>query len=176
MSTYCISCGERLEPNHRYCWACGAERWTPPESAQQTPTEAPLPQPTAAPEAPTPVSRFVVWLFAAGAILWLVNLAQTAGILAAGAGRAQIADQIRQNGYTGQAATAVFAFYIVFSLLLSVLAAALHGTAFYGLRDRKRWGWLAAVLVAGAWSLILVGIPLLLVLLRPSTRRAYGVG
>jgi biotin transporter BioY len=60
-------------------------------------------------------------------------------------------------------------------LLVGLVIAALHAIAFYGLRDRKRWGWVAAVLVAGAWSLVLVGIPVLAILLRPSTRRAYGV-
>jgi hypothetical protein len=169
---YCIMCGERLEGGHRYCSACGSERWARPAP---DPTLAAAPAAAKAPPAATPVSRIVVWLFAAGAVLWLVNLAQTAGILAASAGRAQIADQIRQAGYTGQAAEAVFVFYVAFSIALSVLAAALHGAAYYGLRDRKRWGWLAAVLVAGAWSLVLVGIPLLAMLLRRSTRQAYGI-
>jgi biotin transporter BioY len=61
------------------------------------------------------------------------------------------------------------------ALLLAIVAAAIHGLAFYGLRGRKRWGWAAAVLVAGLWSLVLVGIPFLYVLLKRSTRRAYGL-
>ena len=40
---------------------------------------------------------------------------------------------------------------------------------------RKPWGWIAAVIVAAAWSLLLVGIPMLILLSRTSTRHAYGI-
>jgi hypothetical protein len=51
----------------------------------------------------------------------------------------------------------------------------LHATAYFGLRRRQPWGWIVAVIVAAAWSLVLVGIPVLLVLVRSSTRRAYEI-
>ena len=41
--------------------------------------------------------------------------------------------------------------------------------------DRLR-GWVVAVLLAALWSLLLVGIPTLYLLMRPATRRAFGVG
>jgi hypothetical protein len=43
------------------------------------------------------------------------------------------------------------------------------------LRTRKPWGWIMAVIVSAAWSLVLVGIPLLVFLLRRTTRAAYGI-
>jgi hypothetical protein len=51
----------------------------------------------------------------------------------------------------------------------------LHGIAYYGLKRLRVWGWIAAVIVAGAWSLVVVGIPVLVFLLRRQTRQAYGV-
>jgi len=56
-----------------------------------------------------------------------------------------------------------------------IAAAFLHGIAYFGLRARKPWGWIAAVIMAAAWSLILIGIPVLVVLIRSSPRHAYGV-
>ncbi|HYL08958.1 MAG TPA: hypothetical protein VEU76_10430 [Candidatus Udaeobacter sp.] len=54
-------------------------------------------------------------------------------------------------------------------------AAALHACAFYGLRRFRPWGWVAAVITAVAWSLVLVGIPVLVFLLQRPTREAYGI-
>ena len=56
-----------------------------------------------------------------------------------------------------------------------LVAAALHGSAFYGLRRFRRWGWIAAVVVASLWSLLIVGIPVLLRLLNRNVRQAFGV-
>jgi biotin transporter BioY len=56
-----------------------------------------------------------------------------------------------------------------------IVAAALHATAYFGLRARKPWGWIAAVIVAAAWSLLLIGIPVLVLLIRSNTRHAYGI-
>jgi hypothetical protein len=164
---FCINCGERLAPEHRFCWACGAERWQPPAG----------PPAAVAPDASAPVTPVggLVWIFAAGAVLWLISLAQTAGVLAASPTRAQLLDQLSKAGYHGQTAVTIAVVEGVGMLLFGLVVAGLHAAAFYGLRDRKRWGWVAAVLVAGAWSLVLVGIPVLAILLRPSTRRAYGV-
>jgi len=182
---YCIACGERLEPGHRYCWACGAERWIPKPAA---PPDASLPPPSpgtpavlpraglaAAQAESTPVPG-LAWLYGAGAVVWLISLAQLGGFLAASKGRAQLIEQLVKGGYSATDAGVLVWVYAAIMIAITLGAAGLHATAFYGLRARRRWGWLAAVTVAGAWSLVLVGIPVLAVLLRPSTRRAYGVG
>lgn len=181
---YCISCGERLDPGHRFCPACGSARWmpeaTPPAPGELPPpgpgTPARIPPPTARrpPEA-TPVPG-LAWLYGAGAVVWLLSLAQLGGFLAASKGRAQLVDSLVKSGYSASDAAGLLWLYAVLMVALALVAAGLHATAFYGLRAGRRWGWLAAVTVAGAWSLVLVGIPVLAVLLRPSTRRAYGVG
>src|SRR6266700_3158127 len=103
---YCISCGERLDPGHRFCPACGTARWmpkTPPPLAGQPPPPAPgtparITAPTVQPlpEA-TPVPG-LAWLFGAGAVVWLVSLAQLGGFLAAGKGRAQLVDSLVTSG------------------------------------------------------------------------------
>jgi hypothetical protein len=178
-ATFCINCGERLAPEHRFCWACGAARWEPPAAAIADGTGAPSPpqaRGAAAATLPTtPVAGALLWIFAGGAVLWLVSLAQTAGVLAASPTRAQLLDQLGKAGYHGQTAITIAVVEGAGMLLVGLVIAALHGAAFYGLRARRRWGWVAAVLVAGAWSLVLVGIPMLAILLRSSTRRAYGV-
>lgn len=168
---FCIRCGERLDPAHRFCWACGAERWQP--APNSGPTERSRSQHLKLPVTPVPG---LAWVFAGGAVLWLISLAQTAGVLAAAPTRAQLLDQLAKAGYHGQQAVTIAILEGAGMLLVGLVIAVLHGAAFYGLRDRKRWGWMAAVLVAGAWSLVLIGVPVLVILLRPSTRRAYGVG
>jgi len=134
----------------------------------------PRPPPGAQPES-TPVPG-LAWLYGAGAVVWLISLAQLGGFLAAGKGRAQLLEQLVKGGYSTSDAGTLLWVYATVMIAVTVGAAGLHAMAFYGLRARRRWGWLAAVTVAGAWSLLLVGIPVLAVLLRPSTRRAYGVG
>jgi hypothetical protein len=57
----------------------------------------------------------------------------------------------------------------------SLVAAGLHGAAFYGLRRFRRWGWIAAVVVAALWSLLIVGIPVLIRLVSRNVRQAFGV-
>lgn len=164
-ATHCIGCGARLDPEHRFCWSCGAERWSPP---------APAGGGGATPEAAVPVPG-LPWFYAAGAVLWLLLLAQTAGILAAAPVRRELLDQLARAGYTGRDAVTMAGVEGAIMLLLPLGVAAVHGVAFYGLRARRRWGWVAAVLVAGAWSLAVVGIPVLVLLLRPATRSAYRV-
>ena len=170
---YCIQCGERLAPEHRFCWACGAERWTPAPPAPPEVERLP-PARAGQPPADQPVPG-LAWIYAAGAVLWLLLLAQTAGVLVASPTRAQLMGDLARAGYTGQAAVALAVAEGAAMLLVTLVAAAVHGVAFYGLRGRRPWGWVAAVLIAGAWSLVLVGIPVLRLLLRPATRRAYGV-
>jgi hypothetical protein len=123
---------------------------------------------------PSPVLRWLPYLFAAGAVFWLVNLAQAAALAAAPVGRAQLEQTLANAGIT-QNASALLAVYFVAVFVFEATAAGLHGAAFYGLRSRRWWGWVIAVIVAGAWSLVLVGIPVLVFLLRRQTRAAYGV-
>lgn len=167
---YCIVCGERLQPSDRFCRACGAERWSP-----MLPGSSP-PPPAVRPEiGPTPIPG-LPWVYAAGAVMWLLLLAVNAAEVMAGPSRAQMAVEVRQGGYTGDLFMPMLVAYALLTVLIPLAVAAVHALAFYGLRAGRRWGWLAAVVVAGAWSLVLVGVPVLATLLRPSVRRAYGVG
>jgi hypothetical protein len=122
----------------------------------------------------TPWLRWLPYLFAAGAIFWLVNLTQSAALAAAPAGRAQLENTLLSAGLTRNA-SAFLAVYFVIVFAFEATAAGLHGAAFYGLRSMRWWGWVVAVIVAGAWSLVLVGIPVLVLLLQRRTRQAYGV-
>ena len=124
--------------------------------------------------APSPFLRWLPYLFGAGAIFWLVNLTQSAALAAAPVGRAQLVQTLMNAGLTANAsAYLVIYFGVVF--VFEATAAGLHGAAFYGLRSRRWWGWVVAIIVAGAWSLVLVGIPVLVFLLQRRTRQAYGV-
>jgi hypothetical protein len=126
------------------------------------------------PPAARPIFRWLPYLFAAGAIFWLVNLTQAAALAAAPVGRAQLEQTLANAGIT-QNASALLAVYFVVVFVFEGTAIALHGAAFYGLRAKRWWGWVVAVIVAGAWSLVLVGIPVLVFLLQRQTRQAYGV-
>lgn len=113
-------------------------------------------------------------MFAAGAIFWLVNLTQSAALAAAPVGRAQLEQTLVSAGLTHNASTFLTIYFaIVFTF--QVLAAVMHGAAFYGLRATRWWGWVVAVIVAGAWSLVLIGIPVFVFLLQRQTRQVYGV-
>jgi hypothetical protein len=114
------------------------------------------------------------YLFAAGAIFWLVELTQSAARAAAPVWRDQLQQALMNAGIKGNAAS-VLVVYLVAILVFEATAAALHGAAYYGLRSRRAWGWIVAVIVAGAWSLVLVGIPVLVLLFRRQTREAYGI-
>jgi len=124
--------------------------------------------------APRPVYRWLPYLFAAGAIFWLVNLAQTGALAASPVGRGQLEQTLVNTGLT-QNASALLAIYFVTVLMFEATLAGLHGAAFYGLRGMRWWGWVVAVIVAGAWSLVLIGIPVFVFLLQRGTRQAYGV-
>jgi hypothetical protein len=118
--------------------------------------------------------RRLPWLFAAGAVLWLIQLTQFAAVIASPVGRDQLRQALAGAGFHGD-----FASLLVVETILVVFveaaAVALHGAAFYGLRRYRPWGWACAVLVSAAWSAILLGIPVLVLLLRRRTRQAYGV-
>ena len=124
--------------------------------------------------APRPVLRWLPYLFAAGAILWLVNLTQTAALAASPVGREQLIQTLVNTGLTQNAPAFLFV-YFVLVFMFEATAAGMHGAAFYGLRGKKWWGWVVAVIVAGAWSLVLIGIPVFILLLQRQTREAYGV-
>jgi len=118
--------------------------------------------------------RWLPFLFAAGAVFWLVQLTQAAAMVAAPVCRGPLEQTLINAGVTHDV-TAVLAAYLVLIFVFEATAAGLHGTAFYGLRRRKPWGWIVAVFVAGAWSLVVVGIPVFVFLLQRRTRQAYGI-
>jgi hypothetical protein len=141
----------------------------PPPGAGSQPFD-PVP-----PKAPPPAGlRWLPFIFGAGAIFWLVQLAQFAAVIAAPNGREQLRQAVVNAGAKGDISTyiAVEAGIVLFFV---VAAVCLHATAYFGLRRHKPWGWVAAVISAAAWSLVLVGIPVLVVLVRSSTRRLYGI-
>ncbi|MGA7912784.1 MAG: hypothetical protein WB682_03590 [Candidatus Dormiibacterota bacterium] len=178
MGTYCIGCGQALDQEHRYCPRCGAERWSPPEAA---PALRPPPGAgsqtflRAAPLATaTPRLRWLPFVFAAGAVFWLVELVQFAAIVAAPAGRDQLRQALIDAGIKQDIST-VMVYEAVVVFVFEAVVTALHATAYFGLRRLRPWGWIAAVIVSAAWSLILVGIPVLVVLLRRETRQSFGI-
>ena len=151
----CTRCGAELQAGFRFCPTCG----------QAVASTAP---------APTPSLRWLPFVFAAGAVFWLIELVQFAAVVAAPAGREQLQDSLRQAGLTGDITTLlVLDAAIVF--FIEGTAAALHSAAYFGLKARKPWGWVTAVVVSALWSLVLIGIPVLVVLLRRNTRLAYGI-
>jgi len=113
-------------------------------------------------------------VFGAGAVFWLIQLAQFAAVVTAPAGRDQLHQALLSSGITTNV-TAVVIVESALIILFEVAAVALHAAAFYGLRRFRPWGWISAVIVAAGWSVILVGIPLLVVLLRRTTRQQYGI-
>ena len=130
------------------------------------------PQPSV--PATSPYLRYLPYLFALGAVFWLVNLTQSAAVAAAPVGRAQLEQTLVNAGLSHSAGSALVVYFAVL-LMFQATAAGVHGVAFYGLRARRWWGWVVGVLVAGAWSLVVVGIPVLVFMLRRQTRQAYGV-
>lgn len=115
------------------------------------------------------------WFYAAGAVFFLIWATQALAVFLSPAGRAQLLSEIARQGYSAAEQPWVLVGQGVFVLGAELVAAGLHATAFYGLRRVRRWGWLAAVVIAGFWSLLVVGIPVLRRLLSPPIRHAYGV-
>jgi hypothetical protein len=139
----------------------------PPPGAGSQPFDPVPPKPK-----PPAGLRWLPFIFGAGAVFWLVQLAQFAAIVAAPNGRDQLRQAVVQAGVKGDVSTFI-ALEVGVVLFLVIAAATLHATAYFGLRKRRPWGWIAAVIVAAAWSLVLIGIPVLVVLVR--ARRAYGI-
>jgi hypothetical protein len=125
---------------------------------------------------PSPGNRFrwLPYLFAAGAVFWLIELTQFAAVLAAPAGREQLRQALLNAGIATNVDTLLVAESVIIAFL-ELAAAALHGAAYYGLKGHRAWGWVVAVVVSAAWSLVLVGIPILVFLLRRPTREFYGI-
>jgi len=118
--------------------------------------------------------RWLPYLFAAGAVFWLIQLTQFAAYLINPLGRDQLVQTLAGAGFQRNAAQLLMVEAVII-VFLEVCAIALHAVAFYGLRRFAAWGWVAATLVSAAWSLILLGIPVLVFLLRRQTRSAYGI-
>src|ERR1700730_6961856 len=141
----------------------------PPPGAGSQPFEPAPPKP-----ASPPALRWLPFIFAAGAIFWLVQLVQFAAVVAAPNGRDQLYQAVVQAGVKGDVPTLIaIAVAVVFFFVGT--AACLHAAAYFGLKARRPWGWIVALIVSAGWSLILVGIPVLYLLLKSSTRRAYGI-
>jgi hypothetical protein len=188
--SYCVECGARLEPSHRFCPSCGTARWTPPEGAPEPSATPPHPLPTSPPaSSPAPPSGaglsarrpatalpdlgLLPWLYAAGAVFFLVWATQALAYLLAPSGRLQLTTELARQG-VGRDSQAMFLLVYGAALIgVALVAVGLHAAAFYGLRRRRWWGWLAAVVVAGFWSLLIVGIPVLLRLVSRNVREAF---
>jgi hypothetical protein len=175
---HCINCGLQLGPDQGVCPRCGGARWTPgeekravrpPPGAGSQSFDPPPPR-----AAPATGLGWLPFVFAAGAVFWLIQLTQFAAVVAAPAGRDQLRQALVASGVTANVTTVVAA-EAALILLFEVSAVALHAAAFYGLRRFRPWGWISAVIVAAAWSLVLVGIPLMVVLLRRTTRQRFGI-
>ncbi len=175
---YCIECGEKLETGHRFCFRCGTERWRgaiPPPTGLAPPSPG---TPAFNPEEPTRTATglaLLPWLYAAGAVYWLITCARAAAYLVAPNGTHVYITQSGVN-FPGMNDPGFASFALALSLALYAVAAVLHAAAYFGLRRRTTWGWTVAVLVAAVWSLLLVGIPVLYLLMRRATRRAFGIG
>jgi hypothetical protein len=165
---YCIECGSRLETGHRYCWNCGAERWTPAVEQPQPDTRRP------AGSALATVGP-LAWLYAGGAVLALIYATVSLAGLLGPHGRSQVLnDLLTQPGLPVHAPSTLLAIVAIQRVVIPAIAACVHLLAFEGLRRTARWGWIAAVVVAVFWSAVIVGIPVLVLLLRSDVRRAFG--
>ena len=91
--------------------------------------------------------RWLPLIFGAGAIFWLVQLAQFAAVVAAPAGRDRMRQTVEQAGAAGGEVSTWIAVEIVVGLFFVIAAAALHASAYFGLRRRQPWGWITAVIM-----------------------------
>jgi hypothetical protein len=179
-SRYCIKCGSKLEAGHRFCWNCGSQRWTPEQEPQSQPQSAERPSPdrpelrgrTAGPRASL---GLLPWFYGAGAIFFLVWATQALAVFLSPVGRAQLAGELGRQGVPLSMRSGLLVANGVILISAALVAAALHGAAFHGLRRHRRWGWIAAVVVAAVWSLLIVGIPVLVRLLSRDVRQSFGV-
>src|SRR5205823_13969300 len=127
---YCVECGAELDAAHQFCWRCGARRWSPGEPASPGATGAPSsPPPSVPPPPPRPApatSRLAApaagatdlgllpWLYAAGAVFFLVWATQALALLLAPSGRAQLLTEMGHQGVPASAQTTVLIGYGAF--------------------------------------------------------------
>lgn len=152
---YCVDCGVRLNPEHEFCWYCGARRWRG-DGVPDAPAAGRARQ--RAQVAPPGLGGLRFFLGFWGVLLMVWATYRLAQILYFRPGAAL--EDVALNG--GLVAAAV-------------LLALLHAVAFHGVSAYRVSGWVVAVVVAGLWSVILVGLPPLYVLLLRSTREAFGL-
>ena len=191
-SWHCISCGAKLDASHRFCWNCGAPRWEPggaeetaqptmePAGSQATPHRPPpAPGTSAFHHRPASIQRpnlgLLPWFYAAGAVLLLIEATQALASFLSPGGRAQLLADLSRAGVAEPMRNGFLTGYVVVFIGGLLVAAALHGSAFYGLRRFRRWGWISAVVVASLWSLLIIGIPVLIRLVNRNVRQAFGV-
>ena len=143
---------------------------------------APPPRPTSSPQTPPLTAeeieatvRLIPWIYAVGAVLSALWATYSLAQVVASKGREQMLQAIASEHLSANEQTLVLGMQIAFSVGLPVLLLVGHGLAYYGLRARARWGWLAAVIMAGLWSIVIAGIPVLVRLLRRDVREVYGV-
>ena len=167
----CRNCRALLEERHRFCWRCGLPRVEPPP-APTAPSQPELGSPSLATIA---TLRGVGLVYSAGAIFFLIMLAQTAAHVLAPNGRAQLIAIAEQAGVAPDSQGLFVTIYGLGLVLAEVVGAVLHGVAYYTLRRRRLAGWAVAVVLAELWSVLLLGIPLLLILLRRDVRAEFGL-
>jgi hypothetical protein len=177
---FCIACGATLDASHRFCWNCGMARWAPPvnpTAVRPPPGPGTQPfEPTQQQAASTSAGLTVLWIFfGAWAIYWLISLAVNGAHVAAPKGRAELFSDLVKAGMSRDQLSTLFPIFVTLQVAIPAGFAAAHSAAFFGLRRRSPAGWVTAVVLAGLWAVVLVGIPLLYVLMRPGTRRACGL-
>ncbi|MGH7910204.1 MAG: zinc ribbon domain-containing protein [Candidatus Dormibacteraceae bacterium] len=172
---FCIECGARLAAGARLCPTCGTERWTPGAPGRPAPdAEKPLSPRADRQLAPADIEATVAsvpWIYAFGAVL---NVALLAWALAEGT---TTGGQANWDSFLTQARVPISARtgLVVSLCIVFLLSAAGHAIAFHGLRAKKRWGWIVGIVLATLWSIVIMGIPVLVRLAQRQVRAAYGV-
>lgn len=155
---YCVDCGVRLRPEHEYCWNCGARRWqTEPAAAPAAPRAGRTDPQT---RTGAPGLGGLRFFFAFWGVLLMVWAAYRLAVVLYVVPGAATEEIVLNAGL----------------ITAAVLLAGLHALAFHGISSLRVGGWVVGVVVAGLWSLILVGLPALYILLLRSTRDAFGLG
>jgi hypothetical protein len=115
------------------------------------------------------------WLYIVGAVLAFISATLSLASLVGPHGRAQVIEDLIGQGFPIRNQGAMVAIVAMVRVAAPLLGGVLHAVAFHGLRRSRRWGWVAAVVVAAAWSVLLVGIPILFLLLRRDVRNTFGL-